>query len=209
MWPMPSGRPGCVRSSARNLRLLVATQDEGLLRRVEIQPHDVPELRLELRIVGELESPPQVRLQSVTPPDAAHAGGRNPKLGRGRPRAAPSRARRPPACLADDLLDDFRRDRRLATATGTIHQPVESLPFESLRPLVDRCRRRAHLVRHVRLLHALRPQQHDARTQAVTRRCRARANTSFEFRFLFRRQFRNGDRSCHGHSPARLASTQI
>ena len=38
-----------------DLRLLVAAQHDGPLRWIEIQPHDIPELGLELRIVRQLE----------------------------------------------------------------------------------------------------------------------------------------------------------
>ena len=58
-----------------DLALLVDRQHDGMGRRVDIEPDDVAQLVDELRIVGELELPPAVRLQAVRLPDAPHRAG--------------------------------------------------------------------------------------------------------------------------------------
>ncbi len=42
------------------LRLLIAAQDQGFLRRVEIEADHVPELGLKLRVLGQLEGARQM-----------------------------------------------------------------------------------------------------------------------------------------------------
>src|SRR5205823_10271181 len=43
-----------------------------IFRRIQVQPDHIPELALKLRVVGDLEGAPQVRLQVVVFPDAMH-----------------------------------------------------------------------------------------------------------------------------------------
>ena len=70
--PRLIGRPGCVRFSALDLALLVAAEHQGVLGRIQVQPHDIDQLVLEARIARDLEASAQVRLQAVALPDAAH-----------------------------------------------------------------------------------------------------------------------------------------
>ena len=58
-----------------DLALLVDRQHDGVRRRIDIEPDHVAQLVDELRVVGELELPPAVRLQPVRLPDAPHRAG--------------------------------------------------------------------------------------------------------------------------------------
>ena len=51
------------------LALLVAAKDQGSIRWIEVEADDVPELRLELGVLGDLERPCNVRLDVVAGPD--------------------------------------------------------------------------------------------------------------------------------------------
>jgi class 3 adenylate cyclase len=58
-----------------DLALLIATEHEGMLGRVQVQPHDIDQLVLEVRIARDLEGPAEVRLQAVALPDPTHGRG--------------------------------------------------------------------------------------------------------------------------------------
>lgn len=60
-----------------NLALLIAAEQERLIKRREVQSDNVPEFFFELRIIGQLESAGQVRLDVVGGPDSLNAGRRN------------------------------------------------------------------------------------------------------------------------------------
>jgi hypothetical protein len=68
-----AGPTGC--GPKLNLALFIAAKDQRMLRRLEIESDDVRQLFGKVRIVGDLESPAQMRLESVLLPDAANRGG--------------------------------------------------------------------------------------------------------------------------------------
>ena len=57
-----------------DLRLLIGAQDQGVLGRIQIQPHDVEQLLFEPRVFAQLEGVNQVRLQTVSFPDPLDQG---------------------------------------------------------------------------------------------------------------------------------------
>jgi len=52
-----------------DLRFFVGAEHDGMRRRIDIEPDDVPEFRHELGVVRQLELTHPVRLQAVRPPD--------------------------------------------------------------------------------------------------------------------------------------------
>ena len=65
-----SQRQNRLRSIQRlHLTLLIHTQYDGSIRRIQIQPHDIPHLLHELGIFGELEVLHPMRLQSESMPN--------------------------------------------------------------------------------------------------------------------------------------------
>lgn len=54
-----------------NLRVLVHAQHQGFVRRIQVQPDDIPDLLDEERILGEVEGLGPMRLESEGAPDAA------------------------------------------------------------------------------------------------------------------------------------------
>ena len=54
-----------------HLTLLIAAEDQRVLRRIEIEPDDILQLLGKVRIVGDFESAAQMRLESMLAPDAA------------------------------------------------------------------------------------------------------------------------------------------
>src|ERR1700745_3290772 len=68
------------------LGFLVAAQHQRLVRWVEVEPDDVPELLFKALVVGQLEGARQMRLDATGRPQTLHAGRREP--GGARHRAA-------------------------------------------------------------------------------------------------------------------------
>ena len=63
-----------------DLRLLIHAQHHGLLGRVQVQAHDVDQLLLETRIMGELEGLHQMRFEPPRRPDPLHRRRAHPDL---------------------------------------------------------------------------------------------------------------------------------
>src|ERR1035438_5261047 len=61
-----------------DLTLLVAGEDQGMLRRIEIEPHNVLQLFFKVLIIGKLEAFDAMRLQSVGRPHPPDTRGANP-----------------------------------------------------------------------------------------------------------------------------------
>ena len=57
-----------------DLAFLIHTQDNGLIGRVQVQPHDIGELLAEVPVLGELESPGPVGLKSMSAPNPLDGG---------------------------------------------------------------------------------------------------------------------------------------
>ena len=60
-----------------NLALLITTEHDRVLGRVELEPDHVFELFRKARIVGDLEGAQQMRFQAMLPPDACDGAGAN------------------------------------------------------------------------------------------------------------------------------------
>src|SRR5271170_7288313 len=104
-----------------DLALLIAAQDQGMLRGIEIQPDNVLEFLDEVLVVGHLEARDAMRLEAVRLPDAPHA--RFTDAGH-RCHAASTPMRRVIRTLlrrqCHDAPDLARGDLRLAPGAGLI-----------------------------------------------------------------------------------------
>ena len=122
-----------------DLRFLVHGQHDCLLRRVQVEADDVADLRLQLRVGGELERLPPPRLQPPLPPDPGHPHIRDAQLAGqqpGRPVRDPQLARRRLQRRQHDRdLIDLRRPARLRP----VLQPPD--PLRGI-PLLPRDHRR-------------------------------------------------------------------
>src|SRR6266568_1134116 len=86
-----------------DLALFIQRQDQGVLGRVQIQPHDLFQLLGKLRVVTELETPYPMRFQSVRSPNPPLRGFTHPS----RPLHA---SRAPVRCLRGGLLGGLADD---------------------------------------------------------------------------------------------------
>src|SRR5580658_9575498 len=152
-----SQRQNRLRSIQRlHLTLLIHTQYDRSIRRIQIQPHDIPHLLHELRILGELEVLHAMRLQSESMPNPHNGILRETRL-LGHEARAPVRAvgRHRFQCLSNDvfhlLIGDLARraDPRLIEQAI---QPKFSKPFP---PLTGRRAGNVQLSRDLRIAHPL------------------------------------------------------
>ena len=117
------------------LALLITTQHQGAVRRIQIQANHVPEFLLEVLVRGELKRPRHMRLDGIRAPESLHrrlgyAGG----LGHASHR--PPRARRGRLGRPDDnLLPDARGNRVLASPALGLRQARDPGLPEPLLPL--------------------------------------------------------------------------
>ena len=139
------GHPGhqrqhrCRAIERLDLRLLVHAEHDRGLRRVQVQPDDVPDLVDELRIRGELERLRLVRLQPERSPDPADRALAHP--GRRRHRARRPVRRRPRLLLQrlyDHPLDVLVTDRARLARPRLVMKPIQPLPRKPATPLPDR-----------------------------------------------------------------------
>ena len=144
--PRPPGLDRQRRLSAierLDLGLLVHAEDHRLLGRVEVEPHNVNELRLELRVGGELEGLDAVRLDPTSRPHSLHRrGGHRRPLGHRATRPVRLPRRRLTQREPDDLLDLRGRDRRAPAPTRPDRREVlEPILRKPLPPRPHRHRR--------------------------------------------------------------------
>ncbi len=123
-----------------NMTLLIHSQNQSLVRRIEVQPDHVHQLFREARITGYLERPNLMRLQAMAPPNPLNAAVADAdSLGQQPP--APVRRLRWRLCrrLGQNLLDNTGRQRLASQRSRLVAQkPSHALFHESPLPAPDR-----------------------------------------------------------------------
>jgi hypothetical protein len=120
------------------LRLFVHAQHQRTLGRIEIEPDDVAQLRVELRVAAELESLHPVRLQAILLPDAMHGGGRETHFSGQAPRAPMGCGFRLAQRRANHRLLLCRRDSPRSARSRQSPQPGQSRLAVTPPPQTDR-----------------------------------------------------------------------
>ena len=134
------GQPWLGPLQGLNLALLVHAKDDGLVRRVEVQPHDVGEFLREANILRELEPFGPLGLQSMGVPDAVDHRVAD-ALGLGHSSAAPMGASRGFRLKGgiNDSLDALGGDRdTTATAWSDMGESVDATFLKASAPLNHR-----------------------------------------------------------------------
>ena len=159
-----SQRQNRLRSIQRlDLTLLIHAQHDRTIRRIHIQPHDVPHLFHELRVFGELEILDAVRLQSERMPDAHDRRLREPGFLRHQP-AAPVRAvfwhrlQR----LGDHLFDLCVGNRSGSPQPRLVQQTFQPTHPKALPPFANRSSGDLQFLRHSAITQSFITPQHDA-----------------------------------------------
>ena len=179
------------------LRFLVAAEHQGLLGRVEVQANHIPELDLELGIVGEFESAFEVGLEVLAAPDPGHAAVREAEMGGQSARAPASPAGRSLAGGFDDALDHGGGQGGLAAAAGPVPQARKALPFKALRPFADAGQTDLQVLGNILECPAFGAQEDNPRAQAIALGGGRGADTLLEDLFFFGGEFWNGDGTGH------------
>jgi hypothetical protein len=172
-----------------HLGLLVDAQDQGAVRRGEVEPDDVPDLLHERGIGGEPGALDPVRLEAEGVPDPLHGGRR--QAARGRHRAgAPVRGalRHGLQGAGQQLGDPFVRDGARGAATGPVAQAVEPVLGEALAPLADRVGADPDLAGDGLVRRAFGTAEHDLRPERQVLRGLAPADQLLQLASLLRRQ---------------------
>ena len=131
---MPSGRPGCVRSSAWHWLFSSQHRTQRLVRRLQIKPDHVPELGRKLRVVRQLEGAGEMRLDRVGGPEPLHrrlGDPRGPGHRAHRPARAPGRRLRR---AGDDRGLGRERHARLASPALGLDQAAQAARAKALLP---------------------------------------------------------------------------
>ena len=141
--------------------LLVHTQHDRLLRRIEVQTDHVDQFLVELRVVGQLECLDQVRFEPARGPHPLHRRRGHPSLGGHRPaRPVGLAVRRGIPCQVHDLIDLLLRDRGFAAAPGPdLAQLRQALLGEPGPPRPNRYRLHPYLRGDPRVRHTIGRQQ--------------------------------------------------
>ncbi len=106
-----------------DLRLLVQRQDDGVLRRIDIEAHDIAQFGLEIGIAGALEASDAMGLQLMSFLDALDRAQRNPRwLGHRLARSVRRLMRRRTTVQCHNLRHHFGQNRRLAGLASFVMQ---------------------------------------------------------------------------------------
>jgi hypothetical protein len=188
--PFFSGSPGWVAIERLDLAFLVDRQHQRLVRRVEVKPDNVLNLLAKLRVVGELETARQMRLEPMRRPDALHARmAEADRLGHLAQRPVRALRRLFVERHGDDALDRRRLKRRLAPRPGRVSfEPGGAARDVTISPPADRSLGLAGRANNRRHARPLRPHQHDPRSpNQFLRRVSAR-HPALQPRPILRRQ---------------------
>ena len=184
-----------------DLGFFVDAEYRRVLRRIQIQPHDVTHLFHEQRVGRQLERLAPMRLQAERTPDPidGHAT-QVQRLGHvpGAPVRGP--ARRGFERSNNHLLDLVIGNRPRRTGPRFVVQAVESLSHEAPAPLPDRARTHVETPSHHLAVEAFAARQDDARTPRHVRRRPRSMGQRFESRLFLRCQDQRGFRASCSHA---------
>jgi hypothetical protein len=182
-----------------DLRFLVDAQHHGAIRRIEVEPDDVPHFFDKQRIVRQLEGFAAMRLQPVGLPDAVDGRWRMANRRRHSPQA-PVRSTGWP-CLqrpADRVGDLIVADLPGCARPRLVVEPIQPQPSEALAPFANRAPENPQPLGDQAVVPTFGRRQHNTRSQGQRLSSRTPARQRFQFPSLFRRQLnRRCSALCH------------
>ncbi len=186
-----------------NLRFLIDTQNQGSIRRVQVEPHNIPNLLNKKRILGQLESFRTMRLQSKSSPDSAHRALAHSTLLCHSPGAPVRRVggggfER----FGDHSFDIGIRDGTRSARARLIEKAVQTSVYKTRPPFADGGPSDLEGSSHVLVLLALSTHKNDARTERQCLSCFSPTGPSFQgFSLVWRKmERRNGTADSHDQS---------
>src|SRR5258706_163731 len=197
--PLAQGKTRLASFQRLALAFLITTQHDGLLRRRQIQADNVPELLLELPVVGQFEGASLVRLQIVAEPQLL-----NPTLGNTRllghaPATPPGAVLERLSDLREHGVQSVGRDSRGPSRTGIIPQTCQAMPGETTTPLAHCLFGRLQFVCDFLVGPIQGSQQYDSGSERFGLACARRPRESFQLfaLYLIQNDFRRGTRHSH------------
>ena len=193
--PQGQARLGSLQGLA--LAFFIATEHQCTLGRIEIESDHVPEFRLEILVVGNLEGSRDVRLDVVGTPQALDRVMGNP-FGFGHGAGGPlGSARRRRCCLGNDLGTSLGGNRRLAAGTMGFAQTGKSTFHEATFPLGDDRTIHTNQIRRLLLTMPVRAGEDDPRPPDFPLGCLGSFDHGLEFPELDGIKRQNANRAGH------------
>ena len=119
------------------LALLIAAEQEGTIRRIEIEANHIPKLLFKGQILGKFEALESMGSDSVSRPQTLNARFAQAGFPRHRPHAPGSSPRSLSTSQAQGRADGRRRYCRLAPPPGSVFKPLQAFGRPTLPPATD------------------------------------------------------------------------
>ena len=189
------GQTGLTALEGLTLTLLIATEQEGTIRRVEIEANHIPEFLFKGQIFGKFKAPESMRSDRVSRPQALHARFAQAGFPRHRPHAPGSSARSLSSSQAQGRADGASRYCRPASPPGSVFKSLQALGRPTLPPATDGQEADALLSRYLLVAESTGQAQDDPGPEDITLTARLGRHDASKFALLFRGHLdRNGGR---------------
>jgi hypothetical protein len=195
---LAQGQAGLTALKGLALALLIAAEQEGTIRRVEIEANHIPKLLFKGQILGKFEALKSMGSDSVSRPQTLNARFAQAGCPRHRPHAPGSSPRSLSTSQAQGRADSRSRYGRLAPPPGSVLKPLQAFGRPTLPPATDGQEANALLSRYLLMAESLGQGQDDPGPENIPLPTRLRRHDALEFALLFRANLdRNGGR----HNP--------
>jgi hypothetical protein len=192
------------------LTLLIATEQEGTIRRVEIEANHIPELLLKGQILGKFEALESMGGDCVSRPQPLNARFAQAGFPRHRAHAPGSSARGLSTSQAQGRADGRSRYARFSPSSRSVLKPLQALGRPTLPPATDSQEANALLSRYLFMAESLRQAQDDPGPEDIALTARLGRHDPVEFALLFRGDLdRNRGRHNLYHATAAYLSNHI
>ena len=190
---LAQGQTGLTALEGLTLALLIATEKQSAIRRMEIEAHHIPELLFKGQILGKFEALEPMRSDCVSRPQTLHARFAQAGFPRHRAHAPGSSARSLSSSQAQRRADGRSRYGRLASPPRSVFKPFQALGRPTLPPATDGQEADALLSRYLLMAQSLGQAQNDPGPEDISLTARPRCHDALEFALLFRTDLnRNG-----------------
>ena len=175
------------------LALLIATEQQGAIGRIEIEADNVPELLFKGQILGKFETLESMRSDCVSRPQTLHARFAQAGFPRHRPHAPGSSARSLSSSQAQGRSDGRGRYCRLAPPPGSVFKPFEAFGRPTFPPATDGQEANALFSRYLFMAESFGQTQDDLGPENIPLAPGLGRHDALEFALLFRGDLnRNG-----------------
>jgi hypothetical protein len=180
------------------LALLIAAEQKGTIRRIEIEANHIPKLLFKGPILGKFEALESMGSDSVSRPQTLNARFAQAGFPRHRPHAPGSSPRSRSTSQAQGRADGRSRYCRLAPPPGSVFKPLQAFGRPTLPPATDGQEANALFSRYLFMAESFGQTQDDLGPENIPLAAGLGRHDALEFALLFRGDLdRNGGR----HNP--------